>query len=81
MTVRVLFEIRDTDPESSLSKLLHEVTTEFPQHSPQWDRLIGQLMIFRGTQMLESAAIREHDQWMNEARKTRAAATRAARKR
>ena len=79
MTVSVLFDIQDTDPDSALSKLLREIKAEMPEHTVEHERLVGQLMILRGTQMLEAAAIREHDDRMNKSRRERAAATRAAR--
>lgn len=79
MSVRVLFEIQAT-PGEPIAALLAEVRTEMVENSPAWDRMVAGLMILRGTQMLESAAIREHDDRVNKRRRNAAAATRKAKR-
>lgn len=74
MTVSVLFEIRDTDPESALSAALRDVNG-MPE-GPDRDRIIGSVMILRGTQMLEWAAIVEHDRKREKRLRDQRAATR-----
>lgn len=57
MTLQVRFEIGDTDPESENAVALLAIQKLAP--SPEHDRICGQLMILRGTQLLERAAAAE----------------------
>lgn len=73
MTVSVLFELRDTDPDSPLSQSLREV-----EAMPWNDRdyIIGAVMMQQGQRMMEKAAIWADRERVEKDRAARAAETR-----
>jgi len=58
VTVSILFEIRDTDPDSDLSKMLKEVDA-LGEFSIERERIIAQVQMWDAIRRLEHCAARE----------------------
>lgn len=79
MTVSILFEIRDTDPDSDLHKMLKEVDA-WGEFSVERERLIAQVEMWDALRRLEECAAREALTRHERAIVERARATRARNK-
>ena len=79
MTVSILFEIRDTDPDSALSKMLREVD-DLGEYSIERERIIAQVEMWDAIRRLEKCAASEALDRREKSIVARARATREAKK-